>query len=196
MVSLLCVFCLAAGTSLAAAKFLGTTARGGDPSEEADARWRDMRWEPASTNWSANCHPRYRLADGAIHCDVPATNASDGGAGLLCGGVPMEPGSCILPILGRWVPRPSPPAPPLARRFGVNSSRASLPRCGTMPELLNGTYEYEGDPADLDAEWVPNTCSVVPLSPFVWTQNSGCETTITMMVSARLRFHGECPFCV
>jgi FkbM family methyltransferase len=49
----------------------------------------------------------------------------------------------------------------------------------TLEEFSNGTYEGAG----FDLEWVPNNCSSVPLSPFVWTLNTDCQATITMIVS-------------
>ena len=50
-----------------------------------------------------------------------------------------------------------------------------------MDELLDGAFEGKG----FDYEWIPKTCSMVPLDPISWTQkeNSKCQSTITMLVS-------------
>ncbi len=169
-----------------------------------------LRWQPASTTTTTtttttvndnNCNPRFRLANATIHCGYvgisPLTIASSGTDGRrLCGGVPMEPNYCVLPSQGSWIsatattsipssaqglPSKFPP-PPLPRRLGmnnINNDTTMLPRCKTLEEFSNGTYEGAG----FDLEWVPNNCSSVPLSPFVWTLNTDCQATITMIVS-------------
>jgi hypothetical protein len=159
----------------------------------------NLRWQPATHD--NNCIPRFRLANSSIHCgfaDIsPLTIASDGRQ--FCGGVPLEPNFCVLPSEGSWIevtettsmslPSAKGAAtislspPPLPRRLGminsINNDTNVLPRCKTMDEFANGTYEGVG----FDLEWVPTNCSSIPLSPFVWTRNTKCQVTITMIVS-------------
>ncbi len=163
----------------------------------------NLRWQPTRTNATHdnNCIPRFRLANSKIHCgfaDIsPLTTSSDGRQ--FCGGVPLEPSYCVLPSEGNWVAAAettttslpsdegvastSLPPPPLPRRLGkinsINNNTSTLPRCKTMDEFTNGTYEGVG----FDLEWVPTNCSSIPLSPFVWTRNTECQATITMIVS-------------
>ena len=151
-----------------------------------------------------NCIPRFRLANSTIHCGYagvsPVTTDADGRQ--FCGGVPMELNYCVLPSEGSWISAtttttaslPSSAAEgvsttpltpsPLPRRLGIHSINNDihniLPRCKTMEEYTNGTYEGVG----FDLEWVPMNCTSIPLSPFVWTQNMKRQATITMIVSA------------
>jgi hypothetical protein len=167
-----------------------------------------LRWQPARTIGTTtavndnNCNPRFRLANATIHCGFagisPLTNASGTDGRRLCGGVPMEPNYCVLPSQGSWIsaatsilssteelPSKFPPLT-LPRRLGmnnINNDTTMLPRCKTIEEFTNGTYEGAG----FDLEWVPNNCSSIPLSPFVWTRNTHCQATITMIVSIILR---------
>jgi len=154
-----------------------------------DTSWTNMRWEPKSTD--GNCLPRFQLANATIHCGVgdasPLTTSSNGD--VYCGGVKMEPNYCILPMEGHWA-APSPSEiegsiPALPRRFGINtnSTNSTLPHCETIEEFVDGTYEGSG----FDQEWVPKSCSAVPLSPFAWTQSAGCQRTITMLGDSHIR---------
>jgi len=160
------------------------------------SRWPSMRWEPSLDTESDNCIPRFRLANSTIHCGVgnvsPLNVSFDGPK--YCGGVKMEPNSCVLPLEGRW-PLPSPTQssisgetttllPSLPRRFGINVNPSILPRCATMQDYMNGTYQGP----KYDREWVPKTCTAVPFSPFAWTQNAQtCQTTITMIGDSHVR---------
>ena len=130
-----------------------------------------------------------------------------------CAGVEFEPNSCIEPIFGEWK-APSgnlSELPPLPRRFGVRNytvgGENDLPRCKTVDEyLINGTVQETGTYyppkwvqsasnstalvhklSQYDQEFVPSSCSSVPLSPFVWTENSSCQTTITMYGDSHIR---------
>merc|ERR1719401_51877 len=49
-----------------------------------------------------------------------------------------------------------------------------------MDEVIDGGLKEDG-------EWVSNACSVVPLSPFLWTEKAKCQTTITMMGDSHIR---------
>lgn len=53
-----------------------------------------------------------------------------------------------------------------------------------MEEYINGG-EYVG--VGFDQEWVPKSCIAVPLSPFVWTQHTQCQATITMIGDSHIR---------
>ncbi|KAL7543573.1 hypothetical protein ACHAXR_012898 [Thalassiosira sp. AJA248-18] len=147
------------------------------------ASWTKMRWNPISID--NNCLPGFQLANSTIHCGIgdltPLTTDSDGTE--YCGGVKMKPNYCILPTEGAWTTPVGDSIPPLPRRLGINNASNILPRCKTMEKLINGTFEGEG----LDLEWVPESCSAVPLSPFAWTENTKCKTTITMMGDSHIR---------
>ncbi|KAL9184994.1 hypothetical protein ACHAXT_002771 [Thalassiosira profunda] len=151
------------------------------------ASWEDLRWRPLSTLDDENCIPGYRLANSTIHCGVgglsPITNASDGTQ--LCGGVPMISKWCMMPEEGRWEgvsPEGDGSIAPLHARFGVNAnaSNNSLPRCETMDAIVNGSFTEAG-------EYVPDTCRVVPLSPFAWTEHTACQATVTMIGDSHIR---------
>ena len=139
----------------------------------ADTSWANMRWQPISTD-DDNCLPGFQLANATIHCGVndlsPITKDSDGSE--YCGGVKMEPNFCVMPINGTWADRVGEQLP---GRFGVHNSR-DLPRCKTMESFVNGSFVETG-------EWIPEICSAVPLSPFAWTEDAACQTTISMLVS-------------
>lgn len=94
----------------------------------------------------------------------------------------MKPNYCTLPTAGGWdgqaqssisLPRPLP------HRLGIHHRNTDLPRCKTIEDFVDGAYAG----IDFDQEWVPKSCSAVPLSPFVWTENTKCQATITMIVS-------------
>ncbi|KAL7542087.1 hypothetical protein ACHAXR_011507 [Thalassiosira sp. AJA248-18] len=142
-----------------------------------------MRWNPISIG--NNCLPGFQLANTTIHCGMgdlsPLTTDSDGTK--YCGGVKMEPNYCILPVEGGWSTPIGGSIPPLPRRLGINNDSNTLSRCKTMEKLINGSFEGEG----FDMEWVPESCSAVPLSPFAWTENTKCKTTITMMGDSHIR---------
>ncbi|KAL7532334.1 hypothetical protein ACHAXR_004566, partial [Thalassiosira sp. AJA248-18] len=148
-----------------------------------DAPWTNMRWKPISTRH--NCLPGFQLANTTLHCGVgklsPLTTDSDGTK--YCGGVKLEPNHCLLPIEGRWTTPEGDSKPPLSRRLGISGDSNILPRCKTMEKLMNGSFEGDG----FDQEWVPGSCSAVPLSPFAWTENAKCKTTITMIGDSHVR---------
>ena len=158
--------------------------RTGDASSSVDAAWSSLRWSPLDV--ADNCYPGFRLANATLHCGIgtpsplPVPLATDLDGRRYCGGVELEPNSCTLPSEGTWkLPsreNASAPVPPLHGRFGVTSTNSTLPRCKTMEQVIDGGLKEGG-------EWVSNTCSVVPLSPFVWTEKAQCQITITMMVS-------------
>ena len=175
------------------------SAASGEDSNESPVitPWTSMRWKPvASANdATGNCYPGFRLANATLHCGIKDASplTKDHAGTHYCGGVELEPNSCILPTEGRWEAPSQNRAqkgvyskywfegrdrtiPPLHGRFGVNSKNSMLPRCKTMDQLIDGGLGEDG-------EWVPNTCSAIPLSPFVLTENAKCQTTITMMVS-------------
>lgn len=137
----------------------------------------NMRWQPISND--DNCLPGFQLANTTIHCGVgdlsPITRDSEGRE--YCGGVKMEPNACVLPESGRFivVKEEEGSMSPLPHRFGISSSGTS-PRCKTMESFANGTFDSTG-------EWFPESCGAIPLSPFAWTQNAACQTTISMLVS-------------
>ncbi|KAL7528606.1 hypothetical protein ACHAWF_002627 [Thalassiosira exigua] len=145
-----------------------------------DASWAraNLRWTPLPTD--DNCvGPHFRLANSSLRCGVDPVVAPDGTR--YCAGVKLVPGECMLPREGTWAtPSTEGPVPPLPGRFGAGNSTEVRPRCETVEEVSNGTAEESG-------EWVPNTCSLAPLSPFSWTQHSGCQTTITMMGDSHIR---------
>lgn len=191
---------LAVLVMVVSAYLFGTSAKTITIPHEADIddndSWYNMRWQPKSTtDGSNNCLPRFQLANATIHCGagdlVPLTTSSNGEE--YCGGVRMEPNYCMLPMEGHWAVVPSSPLhknvsliPPLPRRFGINTNSTnstSLPYCKTIEEFINGTYDGSG----FDQEWVPNSCSSVPLSPFAWSQNAECQMTITMMGDSHIR---------
>ena len=150
-------------------------------SSSIDTSWAYTRWQPASTSTGDNCIPGFRLANTtSLHCGVgnlsPLSTSSNGDK--YCGGLKLEQNYCVLPTEGGWAAPPS-----LQNEGSVNNSTGTLTRCKTMEDLVNGTFE--GWP--FDQEWVPKTCSAVPLSPFAWTKNAECQTTITMMGDSHIR---------
>jgi hypothetical protein len=52
--------------------------------------------------------------------------------------------------------------------------------CHTMEDVINGGT-YTGNEL-YNQEWTPQSCSLIPVSPFEWTRNTKCQTTIIMMV--------------
>ena len=145
-------------------------------SGKSNPSWTSMRWTD-----KGHCLPAYRLADAPIYCGNgygPLNVSSDGKQ--YCGGVSMKRIFCTLPIAGSWVepPEASTP-PPLPRRFGIGKHDSAKPLCTTMEDLITGNFRGE----ESDQEWVPKTCRAVPLSPFVWTENTKCQVTITLIVS-------------
>jgi hypothetical protein len=140
----------------------------------------NMRWQASYD--SDNCSPLFRLANATIHCNrpnyenPPLETSSDGIQ--YCGGIKMEPNYCLEPTAGIWATNIPTPSTLLPRRFGIHRHH-KLPRCKTIEEFVHGAYEGVG----FDQEWVPKSCTAVPLSPFAWTQHTKCQATITMMVS-------------
>lgn len=130
-----------------------------------------------------------------------------------CAGVEFQPNSCVEPMFGYWkAPEGnSSEISPLPHRFGIesyyNDKLGALPRCKTMEQYLsNGTISRSSqffppkwvqsadDPmslmnrlVDYDQEYVPATCSSIPLSPFFWTAQASCQTTITMYGDSHIR---------
>ena len=158
----------------------------GGTTNKVGASWVQMRWQPTTVNDKENCPPHYRLANATIHCGIgdlsPINVSSDGKQ--YCGGVPMQPNYCTLPTAGGWAaPEPSlgveASIPPPPHRLGIHRHEINLPRCKTLGEFVNGSYEGVG----FDQEWVPKSCSAVSLSPFAWSENTKCQATITMVVS-------------
>ena len=143
------------------------------------------RWTPIGNE----CEEGFRLANTTnLHCGY--NGLSDlSPEGDKCGGVPLHPGYCVLPTRGRWVaPLANETKPPhlLPRRFGIYDSQTKLPRCKSVSDFLNGTYSQSYGPSEFDREWMPHTCSSVPLDPYTWSQHK-CQTTITMMGDSHVR---------
>ncbi|KAL7520902.1 hypothetical protein ACHAWX_005596 [Stephanocyclus meneghinianus] len=96
----------------------------------------------------------------------------------------MKPNLCVLPISGKWIlPTTTTHLSPLDGRFGINqdSNNTDKPLCRTMKQLVDGTHDESGN-------WIPNSfCTLVPLSPFSWTERSPCQTTIVMMGDSHVR---------
>ena len=89
----------------------------------------------------------------------------------------MESNYCVMPVEGVFSSAQG-EVSPLPRRFGINSiydNNNTLPRCKTIEDFVNGTWQ--GNDFD-QAEWIPNSCSAVPLNPFVWTKHTECKATI------------------
>ena len=144
-----------------------------------------LRWKSQDMN-DNNCLTR--LANTTIHCGVgglsPITNTtlSNGEVRYYCGGVPMVPNHCLLPSKGSWeiVSNPS----PLPHRLGVNTKSNTLPRCKTMKDFINGTLKGVGFS---EQEYIPSSCSAIPLSPFTWTQHTKCQATIILFGDSHIR---------
>jgi hypothetical protein len=175
-----------------------------DVSVSAPAHYynRLSRWKQIGTD----CPTGQRLANTTnLHCGIlqrgkmiePAVPNQNG----TCGGVLLEPNYCLLPSRGEWTWGEETQSsnnnnettvllPPLPRRFGGNYNNASEelppPRCKTQSDLLNGGTR-QGEP--FDSEWMPsnNSCSIVPLHPFTWTDDSKCQVTIGMMGDSHIR---------
>lgn len=148
---------------------------------------------------TGNCLPNYRLANStiSIYCN-----------GLLdietiqyyCQGLSMEPNHCTMPSSGYWsrsiiddddddsntkaMTQQNTPY-----KFGLHdhhidtdSSITTTPQrnCRTMEDVINGGA-YTGHEM-YNQEWTPQSCSLIPLSPFEWTRDTQCQTTIIMMV--------------
>ncbi|KAL7436817.1 hypothetical protein ACHAXM_005341 [Skeletonema potamos] len=180
-----------------------------DVSVSAPAHYnaRLSRWKQVGTD----CPTGQRLANTSnLHCGIlqrnngqmiePVVPNQNNGT---CGGVTLEPNYCLLPSRGEWTwdeetqsssnnnNQTTVLLPPLPRSFGGNynnSSGESLPppRCKTQDALLNGGTR-QGEP--FDRFWVPsnNSCSIVPLHPFTWTDDSKCQVTIGMMGDSHIR---------
>ena len=157
--------------------------------EDTDWTGIGMRWQPSMSMNEDNCIERFRLANATIHCGVgelsPITNKSSNDL-KLCGGVKMESNYCVMPVEGVFSSAQG-EVSPLPRRFGINSiydNNNTLPRCKTIEDFVNGTWQ--GNDFD-QAEWIPNSCSAVPLNPFVWTKHTECKATITMIGDSHIR---------
>ena len=152
------------------------------------------RWQQIGTD----CPAGQQLANTTdLHCGILLRNGKliepliPNENNITCGGgVTMEPNHCLMPSRGEWIwEQSNEPLPPLPRRFGNHhnhnsSDSLSLPRCNTQDDILNGSTVGE----EFDREWVPaNSCSVVPLNPFTWTDNSKCQVTIAMMGDSHIR---------
>ena len=134
-----------------------------------------------------------------------------------CAGVVIQPNQCMLPVYGAWkAPSESTDLseiPPLPRRYGVDryfqnpDLQNELPRCNSMSDYLahghvgaqgqfyppiwaRGTNNSETLMPRLegfDRQYVTETCSSIPLSPFIWTENAACQTTITLLGDSHVR---------
>lgn len=152
------------------------------------------RLRPELTRWTPStdgaCFDGFRTASTTIHCGLndvsPVSNSSDDGV-QYCGGVPMLPNYCLLPTSGSWEVVSTTTQPPtLPRRFGLYEDSPynnNIPLCKSEAQYLNGTYQGER----FDREWMPETCSSLPLDPFTWTQETKCQATITMMGDSHIR---------
>ena len=186
---LLAIFCILPGIVAMMLLLLlgaGTLDEYGGTSNKVGDSWVNMRWQPTTVNDMENCPPHYRLANATIHCGIgdlsPINVSSDGKR--YCGGVPMQPNYCTLPTAGGWAAPEltlgvEVSIPPYPHRLGIHRRDINLPRCKTLGEFVNGSYEGVG----FDQEWVPKSCSAVSLSPFAWTEHTKCQATITMVVS-------------
>ena len=179
------------------------------------ADWRYLRWHIDDTV-DDNCIHGFRLANTTtLTCgisveenDISWLKQQHNGV-QYCAGVKFEPNSCVEPRIGYWrLPSGDlTQIPPLPRRFGVHNYNDELPRCQTIDEYISdGKNEGRGEfyppkwvqsannssslietLAQYDQEYVPSKCSSVPLSPFVWTENSTCQTTVTMYGDSHVR---------
>ena len=108
-----------------------------------------------------------------------------------CGGIPLQPNYCLMPSRGQWTLELSNQTmSSLPRRFGtpyyvLENRSHSLSLCKSPNDFYNGTQQ--GSLEEFDREWVPNSCSVVPLNPFDWMQHSKCQVTIAMMGDSHIR---------
>lgn len=173
-----------------------------------DNKWSRTRWKQLGTD----CATDQRLANTTdLHCGFshnrkikirPLIENEPG----MCGGVRLEPNYCLMPSRGEWIweqhqsLKTNETTAALPRRFGsyhphVNSSAGddeetnqrnqTLPLCKTSQDIYDGNQI--GSPDNFDREWVPNSCSLVPLNPFTWMDNSKCQVTIVMMGDSHIR---------
>ena len=171
--------------------------------------WLQMRWQ-LDTTVQDNCIPGFRLANNTnnLTCGISVAGSDvhyltqRHGGSTYCAGVQFDPDTCIEPMSGYWslpsnVNLDQSDLPPLPYRLGMGTydSTKLLPRCKTMDEYLaNGTIVSRPDVlaeasswAEYDQEYVPSNCSSVPLNPFIWTEHSSCQTTITMYGDSHIR---------
>jgi hypothetical protein len=174
--------------------------------------WSLARWKPIGNECAS---PYQRLANTTIlHCGI----ASNGKMKIdsvienkpgTCGGVMLEPNYCLMPSRGEWIWEEDEEeqqlnnetmSSSLPRRFGsyhyynntteiekedaASTSSLLLPRCNRQQDIFDGSQQG----VTYDREWVPNSCSLVPLNPFSWTtDNSQCRTTIIMIGDSHIR---------
>ena len=149
--------------------------------------WLDMRWHD-----TGNCLPNYRLANSttSIYCngvlDIETIQ-------YYCQGLSMEPNHCTMPSRGYWSRSDDTNTKAMIQqnmpyKFGLHdhhvdtdSSITTTQRyCQTMEDVINGGA-YTGNEM-YNQEWTPKSCSLIPVSPFEWTRDTTCQTTIIMMV--------------
>ena len=154
------------------------------------------RWQQLGTE----CDADQRLANTTIlHCGI----AKDGKIVVqpeiqhepgTCGGVRLEPNYCVSPSRGEWHQSLNETAllPPLPRRFGSYqaenneaTTNQSLPLCNTQEDIFDGNQQGPAD--NFDREWVPRSCSMLPLNPFAWMEHSKCQHTIVMLGDSHIR---------
>ncbi len=175
-------------------------------SNNHDIIWSRTRWKQLGTD----CATDQRLANTTnLHCGF-ANNGKitiqpliENESGM-CGGVRLEANYCLMPSRGEWIwdhhqsSNKNETAAALPRRFGsyhphvsvsedeaTNQTNQSLPLCKTSQDIYDGNQQ--GSPDNFDREWVPNSCSLVPLNPFTWMENSKCQVTIVMMGDSHIR---------
>jgi hypothetical protein len=158
--------------------------------------WINMRWHD-----TGNCLSNYRLANSttSIYCngvlDIETIE-------YYCQGLSMEPNHCTMPSNGYWsridddddddgndkamIQQKMP------YKFGIHdhhidtdsitTATTTTPQhyCQTMEDVIIGGT-YTGNEM-YNQEWTPKSCSLIPVSPFEWTRNTKCQTTIIMMV--------------
>jgi hypothetical protein len=153
--------------------------------------WLNMRWHDIG-----NCLPNYRLANSttSIYCngvlDIETIQ-------YYCQGLSMEPNHCTMPSSGYWSRIDDDDdgndkamiQQNLPYKFGIHdhhidtdSITTTTPHhyCQTMEDVINGGT-YTGNDM-YNQEWTPQSCNLIPVSPFEWTRNTKCQTTIIMMV--------------
>ena len=151
--------------------------------------WLDMRWHD-----TGNCLPNYRLANNttSIYCngvlDIETIQ-------YYCQGLNMEPNHCTMPSSGYWsrsiidddddTNTKAMTLQNIPYKFGlhdhhVDSITTPQRYCQTMEDVINGGA-YTGNDI-YNQEWTPQSCSLIPMSPFEWTRDTTCQTTIIMMV--------------
>ena len=148
-----------------------------------------MRWYD-----TGNCLPNYRLANNttSIYCngvlDIETIQ-------YYCQGLNMEPNHCTMPSSGYWsrsiidddddTNTKAMTLQNIPYKFGlhdhhVDSITTPQRYCQTMEDVINGGA-YTGNDI-YNQEWTPQSCSLIPMSPFEWTRDTTCQTTIIMMV--------------